>query len=53
MIGGHFKKADHNSMGYKFFSTIGFGTHKVETLIANAGKDKTKEGGKDESITDV
>ena len=54
MIMGQFKKADHNSMGYKFFSTIGFGTHKVETMIANAGKDKTKEDEKvDQSITEV
>ena len=40
MIIGHFKNANMHPLGFKFFGSLGHGTHKVEMFLANAGKEE-------------
>lgn len=51
---GHFKNAKLHPVGFKFFSTIGYGTHKVEMMLKNAGKDADEiaKDGSDQEISD-
>eukprot|EP00354_Favella_ehrenbergii_P002078 CAMPEP_0170472578 /NCGR_PEP_ID=MMETSP0123-20130129/14597_1 /TAXON_ID=182087 /ORGANISM="Favella ehrenbergii, Strain Fehren 1" /LENGTH=128 /DNA_ID=CAMNT_0010740965 /DNA_START=47 /DNA_END=433 /DNA_ORIENTATION=- len=52
---GHFKNAKAHPMGFQFFSALGYGTHKVETILKNAGKessDKDGESAEDAGISD-
>ena len=45
VIMGHFKNAKNHPMGFQFFSQLGYGTHRIETMIKNAGKQDKKEKG--------
>jgi len=41
-IGGHIRNSvDHPAL-FKFFATIGHGTHKVDSFLKNAGKDDSE-----------
>ena len=45
LIMGHFKNAKNHPIGFQFFSQLGYGTHRIETMIKNAGKQDKKEKG--------
>ena len=51
IIIGHFKNAKQHPMGFKFFASIGHGTHKVDTFLKNAGNDDSKQA-EDTGISD-
>ena len=53
LIMGHFKSAKKHPMGFQFFSQLGHGTQRIETIIKNAGKEAEpgdKEDGKDKPV---
>ena len=40
---GHFKNAKAHPMAFKGFAALGHGTHKIETMLKNAGKDENEK----------
>ena len=52
IIIGHFKNAKAHPIGFKFFAQIGYGTHKVEKFLKNAGKEDDKQGEEDHGISE-